>query len=310
MIYSDEDLSRSFIDQNSLDQLNDYVGVKFINANVISMGLRYNDTYIASIHDPHDRMGLDFPNETSANNALIGNITERVLNDAGFDTSLGAKLNLENNYNSININLTSLYPTNLIFPNDWIITSNTILESLSPDLANNYSFIIVFEDNEVVQDFVRDNDLMSKPTTSAVSFFEAGIYQVEGNLWSIVLTTGIIVILLVYSIMSIEIQYHEPTIKNLRGLGAKKRVIIGIFTLKAVLITVTGGIIGIALGICIANGVVSLSSLAGINTIIVPLVTSSSLMQPLALSLVAGLVGGLIPSFKASKILRGRREAA
>ena len=123
-------------------------------------------------------MAFDYPNETSANNAFIGNITERILSESGFDTSAGAKLNLEHNYNSININLTSLYPTNLIFPNDWIIISNSMLETLSPDLTNNYSFIIVFEDTEVVQDFVRENDLTSKPTTSAVSFSESGIYQV------------------------------------------------------------------------------------------------------------------------------------
>ncbi len=309
MIYSNEDLALSFIDGSSLDEFQDYVGVKFINADVTSMGLQYNDTYIASIHDPHNLMTFDFPNETSGNNAFIGNIVERDLSHVGFDMSLGAKLNLEHNYNVIDINLTSLYPTNLIFPNDWLIVSGGVVEDLSPDLANNYSFIIVFEDSEVVRNFVNDNDLISKPTTGAVSFFKTGIYQVEGNLWSIVLTTGIIVILLVYSIMSIEIQYHKPTIANLRGLGAKRRVIIGIFTLKAIMITVIGGVIGIALGICVANGVVSLSSLAGINTIIVPLVSFDSLLQPMALSVAAGFIGGLIPSIKASKILRRRVPA-
>ncbi|MCK5038966.1 MAG: ABC transporter permease [Thermoplasmata archaeon] len=307
MIYSNEDLSQSFIDGNSLSQLQNYVGVRFINANVTSMGLRHNDTYIASIHDPYDMMVFDYPNETTGNNAFIGNITERVLSSTGFDTSAGARLTLENNYNDININLALLYPTNLIFPNDWIIISNEMMKDLSPSLSNNYSFIIVFEDDDIIQNFIKENDLISRPTTSAVSFFETGIYQVEGNLWSIVLTTGIIVIMLVYSIMSIEIQYHKPTIENLKGLGAKRRVIIGIFTLKAILITVTGGIIGIALGICVANGVISISSLAGINTIIVPLVTHNSLIQPLALSIIAGLVGGLIPSLKATNIL-GRKE--
>ena len=150
LIYSNEDLALSFIDGNSLDELQDYVGVKFINADVTSIGLQHNDSYIASIHDPYDKMAFDFPNETSANNALMGNITERVLSGGGFDTSAGAKLNLESNYNNININLISLYPTNLIFPNDWIIVSGGVIEDLSPGLANNYSFIIAFEDSEIV----------------------------------------------------------------------------------------------------------------------------------------------------------------
>ena len=206
--------------------------------------------------------------------------------------------------NNVDIYLSALYPTNLLFPNDWIIASDRVIDALSPELGSNYSFLIVFEETEQVEDMVKNNNLNSRHTTSVVSFFEAGIYQVESNLWSIVLTTGIIVVLLVYSIMSIEIQYHKPTIENLRGLGAKKRVIVGIFTMKSLMITITGGAMGIALGICVANGIVSVASLFGVNTIIIPLVDLRSIFLPLGLSMASGLIGGLIPSLKASKILK------
>lgn len=307
MVYADEDLSQSKIETGWLSELeDDYVGVKLINTDIVSGNRHMNDTCVISVYDPMGKIALNFPNASWGNNALLGSSIEVELSEAGFDTSAGAKLNLrKNNINKI-INLTALYPPGLIFPNDWIIVSDSVIHELSPEMAGNYSFVIIYENKEAIEPIADDHNLVCKPTTSVVRFFETGMYQVEDNLWSIVLTTGIIVILLVYSIMSIEIQYHRPTIENLRGLGANKRVIIGIFTLKAVMITMAGGIIGVALGICVANGVVSVSSLFGINTIIIPLVNIRSLAIPLALALVSGFVGGLIPSFRASRILKAR----
>ncbi len=307
MIYSDEDISKSVIGNDILLEIDNYVAIKFTDINVTNDRGQYMDgLYAVSIYDPMNNIAFNFPNESAGNNALLGNISINRLKTNGFDTSLGSRLKLENEYNYNYINLTSLYPPNLIFPNDWIMVSEGKMIELSPGLDNNYSFLIVFDADEDLQGIVDDHGLKSRSTTSVVAFFESGIYQVEDNLWSIVLTTGIIVILLVYSIMSIEIQYHKATINNLRGLGAKKRVIIGIFTLKALFITMAGGILGIALGICVVNGVVSISSLFGINTIIIPMIKINSLLLPLSLSLAAGFIGGLLPSIKASKILERR----
>ncbi len=314
MIYSNEDLSKSIIDSEILLELDNYIAVKFINISITNadQNMYMEGLYAASIFDPMGNIAFDFPNESAGNNAFLGNISINRLKANGFDTSLDSRLILESKYNSNHINLNASYPPNLIFPNDWIMVSEEKMIELSPGLDNNYSFLIIYdwdeEANGDLQGIVDSHGLKIRSTTSVVAFFESGIYQVEDNLWAIVLTTGMIVILLVYSIMSIEIQFHKATIDNLKGLGAKRRVIIGIFTLKALFITMAGGILGIALGICVANGVVSISSLFGINTIIIPLIKMDTLLLPLALSLMAGLIGGLLPSLKASGIV-DRRDA-
>ncbi|TAG88700.1 MAG: FtsX-like permease family protein [Bacteroidetes bacterium] len=78
------------------------------------------------------------------------------------------------------------------------------------------------------------------------------------------------------------------------SLGAKKSDIVSQFMLEAMLISVTGGIIGIILGVSLA---VTISKIAGIPTII----SASSVIISFVVSASVGLIFGITPAQRAAK---------
>ena len=141
-----------------------------------------------------------------------------------------------------------------------------------------------------------------------VGFFELGIYQVEQDLWGIVLMSGLMTALLVYCIIAIETEYYAPTIKILRGMGANRNFVIQIFIFKALFITFVGGILGVVLGFCAANAISSISSLLGVASFISPVAEFSSIGLPIIITIISGLVGGIWPAIKASRLFGTKRK--
>ncbi len=77
------------------------------------------------------------------------------------------------------------------------------------------------------------------------------------------------------------------------AVGARRRDILRQFLIEALVITVLGGILGIALGVLISYGV---SYFGAWNTIITP----SSVLLAFSFSVLVGMVFGLYPARKAS----------
>lgn len=312
LIYTDENLSQSFIDSGALAQLEPevrYVAFTMCIADVTDATGRvvYPEMYVVSVYDPTNALGMGLTNESDGLDVLVGTELAAFLSDSGIDTSLGSNLILSSGTETTVVYLTASYPGGTIFADDWLIVPRDKMDELRPDMEGEYSFLLILGDYDygALPDGLADAKI--KPTSSVVNFFENGIYQVESNLWAIVLATGIIVCLLVYSIMSIETEFNIQTIEILRGLGAKRRAVVGIFMFKALIITAMGGVLGLALGFCLANAVTSASALFDITSIIVPLASMKTLITPLSVSLVAGLVGGFLPSLKASKMFSSGR---
>jgi putative ABC transport system permease protein len=76
-------------------------------------------------------------------------------------------------------------------------------------------------------------------------------------------------------------------------MGAKKQDIINQFLFEAMMISITGGIIGVILGVSFA---ILVSSLAGIPTVI----TISSILLSFGVAASVGLIFGIAPARKAA----------
>ena len=146
-------------------------------------------------------------------------------------------------------------------------------------------------------------------SVSIVEFFELGFYQVEGNLWGVVISSAFIIVILVYNIMRIETQYRTPDIKIIKYLGASPKIILYVFLSQALFISCIGAVLGLALGIIAANAIVSSSQLLGFTSVLVPRITLYVIGLPLIMALFVGLIGGFFPAYRASKTtIRTSRE--
>jgi ABC-type antimicrobial peptide transport system permease subunit len=242
-----------------------------------------------------------------------GNITleDEILPGSRIDFGNATQLNLTSSSSTLSLNITSKYePYNsTIFPDNWILAPKDTIRNLNPQLSNNYSFIIIPEDNQQALDYLETNDYKGLPSVGIVKFFQLGFNQVENNLWGIIISSTVIIIILIYNIMSIETQYRIPDIKIIKYLGATPQTVTYVFLFQAIFICGVGAVFGLALGIIAANSIVSLSQLLGFSSVLVPQVTLYIVGLPLTLAVLAGLIGGFFPAYRASKTtIRTSRE--
>jgi len=314
LVYTDEDFAISNIDGSLLPTENTtFVAFTFTNVTFLDdNGHSAENVYVVSIYDPRDSLGLNMTNESSNNEIWMGSELSSNLIEAGFNIVQGQPYyRLINDTISVRISLQNEYSPGSIFPDDWLIVPRTVMDDLRTDMAGNYSFIMIIDSKIPLEEqpcYTSDTD--ARQTSSVVGFFERGIYQVEQDLWGIILMTSLMTGLLVYCIIAIETEYYAPTIKILRGMGANRIFVIKIFIYKALFITLMGGILGVALGICAAFAISSISSLLGVVSFITPTADFNSVILPIIIAIMSGLIGGIWPANKASKMFAVKRRAS
>jgi hypothetical protein len=303
LIYTNADFAASRIGAEILPG-NDTEFVAFCFANVTLWdynGRSVGNVYAVSVYDPDDSLGLNMTNESVDQGVLIGTQIVGMLAQNGIVAVPDSSYMLTVGNSSANIRIDSVYSTGSIFPDDWLLVPRHVMDALRPDLVGDYSFMMVIEPGgwELPPEAA---GLQERPTTGVVGFFEEGIYQVERGLWGIILISGVMVSLLVYCIISIETEYSAPTIRILRGIGASRAYVVQVFMLKALFITIVGGVLGTALGFCAASAISSISNLLDIMTFITPVASLESVALPVAVSAAAGAIGGLWPAIRASRM--------
>ena len=313
LVYTDEDLAVSNIDGNLLPVENatfvafTFASITFQDDN----GHSVENIYVISIYDPQDTLSLNMTNESYNDEVWIGSKLSQNLVEAEFNIVQNQPYyRLINDENSVRISLDNEYSSGSIFPNDWLIVPRTTMQELRPEMEGNYSFVMIVESEIPLEDQpCCTGDTEIRQTSSVVKFFERGIYQVEQDLWGIILMSGLMTALLVYCIIAIETEYYAPTIKILRGMGANRIFVIKIFIYKALFITIVGGILGVALGMCAAFAISSISSLLGVVSFITPAADFNSVVLPIIIAIISGLIGGIWPAIKASKMFAVKRRA-
>src|SRR5438309_11488889 len=109
--------------------------------------------------------------------------------------------------------------------------------------------------------------------------------------------------------MSFEDQSRAREIAPPRILGASPATVAGVYEAQALILALAGAILGSALGIVAAHAVVSFAPLLGLPNLILlspPLVPVG---LAFAVALLAGAVGGIVPSRRAAVLTRAREAA-
>jgi putative ABC transport system permease protein len=297
VVYDGYTLSESQIDSLTIETIpGEFASCIITPANVTGI-----ETRILSIEDPHNILGGE-------NITLVDEVLPGRGHPIGINQTI---LNITTENSILSINITSIYKpfTSGIFPDYWILASIETIRFLKPEINNGYSFVVVPAENEKALDYLKSEGFNVMQSVSVVKYFELGFYQVEDNLWGIVISSALIIVILVYNIMRIEIQFRVPDIKIIKYLGASPKVILSVFLLQALFISGVGALVGLSLGIMAANAIVSASQLMGFTSVLVPKITFYNIALPLAMTFLAGFVGGFFPAYRASKTtIRTSRE--
>ncbi|MFH0816501.1 MAG: ABC transporter permease [Methanobacteriota archaeon] len=257
-------------------------------------------TYSGSLDDPTNILGMTNANLPQGH-AFIGKSFSDRFSELGMELFVGSVLQLDGISGSVQVSVDAIYPSTTMLPSDWILIELTDILILDKASADNCSFVVLNEGDEHARAVLESRGLTSQNSMAVISFFEKGIYQIEGALWGLIAITSVIVALLVYSTLSIEVGVRKPDIRLLKKVGAGPGTIAAIFVGRGSYLALCGAAVGVACGYLAANLLISLASMRGLTTLIVPRADAFSMLVPLVIVLLAGLAGALIPSVSAAR---------
>jgi ABC-type antimicrobial peptide transport system permease subunit len=183
------------------------------------------------------------------------------------------------------------------FPAYWNLMRWDDLVKLRPEMRFNVSFVIFASSDSELLNSLRSQGLTVQEMTGILSYFAAGSNEVTSDLWLIIIPSSFIVALLVYSAVSMEAKDRARDIAILKAMGSNDRQIRGVFFFQALMLSVLGALVGILIGIIVSYGISTASSSLIPDSIFMLRVTEASMMVALVSTIIAGLLGSVIPVY-------------
>ncbi len=204
----------------------------------------------------------------------------------------GQNISLVTDYREANFTFRDFVTASVALPDQWIIISGEGHGALHPIALDLYNLVLLMERSDA--SLLQGKGFTVLSTASAGDFFVGGLSEARDVVFSIVIVSSVAIGALSFSLVSLEARYRHREMNTLRALGMGGGEMVGTYGLQVLFIVSTGTILGIALGIVVANGLVSFAPFFGLPTIIRPQITLAGILIPLFSSLVAGAIGGMI----------------
>src|SRR2546425_1107839 len=137
-------------------------------------------------------------------------------------------------------------------------------------------------------------------TLGVIGFVRGSIAEVQSSLRLLALVIAAVIGLLVYAAMSLEVHSRARETATLRSLGASPATVAGVYEAQAVVLALSGAILGSALGIVAAHAVVSFAPVLGLPNLVILSPPAAAVVLALLISVVAAVPAGLVPSRRAA----------
>ena len=143
-------------------------------------------------------------------------------------------------------------PRGSVLPPSWFVTDPGTVESVGATGA-----FVVREGAE---------SRAGVPLLGALAFFLRGTEQALRALAAVAGGAALLVGVTVFSVSRMSVRDRLPTIRIVRATGATPRTVLGVFALRALLLTGLGVALGYAVGVVVASGAVTAAVAVGLPT--------------------------------------------
>jgi len=191
-----------------------------------------------------------------------------------------------------------------LFADDWAYVRADLLTAMDPVHGGSVQAIIANAplDGPTIQRL----GLSRLDTLGAVGFVRTGTSEAQVSFRLLALVIGVVIALLVYAAMSLEVHQRAREIATLRSLGASPSTVAGVYEAQAILLALTGAIVGSALGIVVAHAVVSFAPLLGLPNLVILSLPIGAVGLALLVAVASAVVAGLVPSRRAAVLVQVR----
>ncbi|WP_175609734.1 ABC transporter permease [Haladaptatus litoreus] len=153
-----------------------------------------------------------------------------------------------------------------IFPQTWYVGNVSSVKSLGET------------DAFLVQTTTEKQELPQQGTMSPslFSYFLGGMQQIFQTLFVATIGAGILILVVIHNITIMSVRDRLTEIAVIRSTGGTARRIVGIFALRAGIITFVGSILGYAIGVIAIRAFVNIAISVGLSVSLNPTITASS----------------------------------
>ena len=183
-----------------------------------------------------------------------------------------------------------------LFSSSWAIVSLELAEQVTGE-AGKYNFAIAAGVSEEVSSTLSSEGFVVQPMSGVVPFLEDGVAELEVDAFWTLVPSCFAIVVLAYGFMGSEVSDRRHEIGILKTLGAGRRRILTYLLLDALLISLWGGLIGLALGIVVSYAVSTVASVM-FTSVFLMKASESLLLAALAVTVAAGVAGSLFPALR------------
>src|SRR5213596_2482141 len=226
--------------------------------------------------------------------------------NVSLDVGLRAQIEAESGMpvaTSGNVSLYGLHLTDLpivsppptrseLFPDNWAYVRPDLLIAMNATQGGPVQAILA--DAPLDPAVIASLRLTRLETLGAIGFVRGSVAEVQSSLTLLALVIAVVIGLLVYAAMSLEVHARAREIATLRSLGASPATVVGVYEAQALVLALSGAILGSALGVVAAHAVVSFAPLAGLPNLVILSPPGVAVVFALLISLAAAGLAGLV----------------
>ena len=191
-----------------------------------------------------------------------------------------------------------------LFPDTWAYVRADLLAAMDP--VHGGSVQAILSNASLDSSIVQRLGLTRLETIGAIAFVRTGTAQVQAPLRLLALVIGLVIALLVYAATSLEVHARAREIATLRSLGASPATVAAVYEAQALVLSLTGALLGTALGIVMAHAVVSFAPLLGLPNLVILGPPFGAIGLTVVVALVAAVAAGFVPSRRAAILVRSK----
>jgi ABC-type lipoprotein release transport system permease subunit len=143
------------------------------------------------------------------------------------------------------------------------------------------------------------------PARAMSSYIVLATAQLFAILWALGLVISLVMAIGVYFVMQNTVEESVFEIAVLRALGSPRRNIITLILVQALLIGTAAGILGVAIGVVLADSISIFVTYILAGTYIAPYYVIINLVAAAIAAIISGVIGGLLPAYRAASIPPG-----
>ena len=238
------------------------------------------ETTVFSISDSHHILKESIV--ASGNTVLIG-------------TSLHLSGNITIGSDSHNASIGGGF-SSTIFPSDWVLASDSLMRELTEQTAA-VNFAILKDPTTLEMDSLTSAGFVLQNMIGIIDFLSDGVDQIGQDVWWVLVPSSFVVALLAYSFLGSETVDKRHEIGILKTIGAGRAKILSYLMANSIIISLWGGLLGLALGIVLSYGLSTALSSAFTSAFMLE-IDEWLLVASLTATVAAGILGALPPAIR------------